>query len=74
VRAYHAVLEKLGLRPHRSLEEDLTLQSNLTSYGGSDKPLAAKRSNNDMPPDFTRLTSQERAAYHRERLKHLFGS
>ena len=27
VRAYHAVLEKLGTRPNRSLEEDLTLQT-----------------------------------------------
>jgi hypothetical protein len=35
VRAYHAVLEKLGLRPHRSLEEDLTLQSTAMSYGGA---------------------------------------
>ena len=35
VRAYHAVLEKLGLRPHRSLELDLTLQTGVMSYGGS---------------------------------------
>lgn len=35
VRAYHAVLEKLGLRPHRSLEDDLVLQTGVMSYGGS---------------------------------------
>jgi hypothetical protein len=35
VRAYHAVLEKLGTRPHRPLEEDLQLQTNVMSYGGS---------------------------------------
>lgn len=35
VRAYHAVLEKLGIRPIRSLEEDLTLQTAVMSYGGS---------------------------------------
>ena len=35
VRAYHAVLEKLGIRPQRSLEEDLTLQTAVMSYGGS---------------------------------------
>lgn len=35
VRAYHAVLEKLNLRPHRSLEDDLVLQTGVMSYGGS---------------------------------------
>lgn len=35
VRAYHAVLEKLGVRPHRSLEEDMVLQTGVMSYGGS---------------------------------------
>ena len=35
VRAYHAVLEKLDIRPHRSLADDLTLQTGVMSYGGS---------------------------------------
>ena len=35
VKAYHAVLGKLGIRPHRSLEDDLKLQSAAMSYGGS---------------------------------------
>src|SRR5487761_586553 len=35
VRAYHAVLEKLKLRPHRSLADDLVLQTGVMSYGGS---------------------------------------
>lgn len=35
VRAYHAVLEKLNLRPHRSLADDLVLQTGVMSYGGS---------------------------------------
>ncbi|HEX5446863.1 MAG TPA: hypothetical protein VFW87_23810 [Pirellulales bacterium] len=35
VRAYHSVLEKLELRPHRSLEDDLVLQTGVMSYGGS---------------------------------------
>lgn len=48
VRAYHAVLEKLGLRPHRPLEDDLVLQTGVMSYGGSStvqvpaKPAGAK--------------------------------
>jgi hypothetical protein len=35
VRAYHAVLDKLGIRSQRSLEEDLMLQTGVMSYGGS---------------------------------------
>jgi hypothetical protein len=35
VRAYHGVLQKLGVRPHRSLEDDLKLQTNVMSYGTS---------------------------------------
>lgn len=33
VRAYHGVLERLGIRPHRTLADDLTLQTNIMSYG-----------------------------------------
>ncbi|WP_010585954.1 beta/alpha barrel domain-containing protein [Schlesneria paludicola] len=35
VRAYHSVLQKLGVSPHRPLEQDLTLQTSVMSYGGS---------------------------------------
>jgi hypothetical protein len=35
VRAYHGVLQKLGVRPQRSLEDDLQLQTNVMNYGGS---------------------------------------
>src|SRR5256714_3726950 len=35
VRAYHAVLEKLGIKPYRSLEKDMQLQTNVMSYGGN---------------------------------------
>jgi hypothetical protein len=35
VRAYHGVLQELGVKPHRSLEDDLQLQTNVMSYGGS---------------------------------------
>jgi hypothetical protein len=34
VRAYHGVLERLGIRPHRRLDDDLVLQSGVMSYGG----------------------------------------
>jgi hypothetical protein len=35
VRAYHGVLQKVGIKPQRSLEEDMRLQTNVMSYGGS---------------------------------------
>ena len=44
VRAYHAVLEKLGIRPHRPLQEDLTLQTGAMSYGGGQAAAGRERS------------------------------
>src|SRR5256714_811368 len=37
VRAYHGVLQNLGVKPQRSLEEDMKLQTNVTHYSGSGK-------------------------------------
>jgi hypothetical protein len=35
VRAYHGVLQQLQITPHRSLEDDLRLQTNIMRYGGN---------------------------------------
>ncbi len=35
VKAYHAVLKHLKIKPQRSLDDDLRLQSGIMSYGGS---------------------------------------
>lgn len=35
VKAYHAVLGKLGVKPHRSLDDDLKVGDAAMSYGGS---------------------------------------
>ena len=35
MRGYHGVLQKLGIKPHRSLEEDMKLQTGVMSYGGN---------------------------------------
>jgi hypothetical protein len=37
VRAYHGVLQALGIKPQRSLEQDMVLQTNVMSYDGSGK-------------------------------------
>jgi hypothetical protein len=44
VKAYHAVLAKLSLRPHRPLDADLVLQSAATSYGGSSRTVSVPAS------------------------------
>ena len=35
VRAYHGVLQSVGIPPLRKLDDDLQLTSGITSYGGS---------------------------------------
>src|SRR5262245_60663096 len=35
VRAYHGVLQQLGVKPQRTLEEDMKLQTGVMSYGGN---------------------------------------
>lgn len=85
VRAYHAVLEKLKVRPQRSLEEDLTLQTNVMSYGRSTSSarIAAKPAQStaappaaagEDAPNLAKMTSEERLAYHRARIQRMFGA
>lgn len=40
VRAYHGVLQRLGVRPHRSLVEDMQLTTNIMSYAGSGRVIS----------------------------------
>src|SRR4051794_15761563 len=49
VKAYHAVLGKLGLRPTRPLEDDLKLTDQAMSYGGS-KPTPTAAPQPRPPP------------------------
>ena len=89
VRAYHAVLEKLEIRPRRSLEDDLVLETGVMSYGGNEQktislppstsdpqtvsPETAGSATVDASPDFASMTSEDRLAYHRSRLANLLG-
>ena len=77
VRSYHAALGKLGVRPYRSLEDDLKATLRQTSYGGatvartpgktraggapSAKPQAAGE------PDFSKMTNEEKIAWNKAR-------
>jgi hypothetical protein len=40
VRAYHGVLQQLGIKPQRTLEEDMVLQTNVMSYAGGGKTVS----------------------------------
>lgn len=40
VRAYHGVLQGLGIKPLRTLEEDMVLQTNVMSYSGNGKTVS----------------------------------
>src|SRR5262245_10460137 len=40
VKAYHGVLQRLGVKPQRSLQGDLVLQTNVMSYGGNGKTIS----------------------------------
>ncbi|MDX1965238.1 MAG: hypothetical protein SFX18_18985 [Pirellulales bacterium] len=54
VKAYHAVLAKLGIQPHRKLADDLTLQTAAMSYGGIPQvsvPALPSAMQSASPPD-----------------------
>src|SRR5947209_5980027 len=76
VRAYHGVLQQHGVRPHRPLEEDMQLQTNVMSYGGNGVLIGAPPSPKAVPrgpvrevlnngePDFAKMTPAQKIAYH----------
>jgi hypothetical protein len=82
VRSYHAGLEKLGIAPHRNLEQDLGRADRQSAYGGSgaqvrggspaeaDKPAAGSEGDK---PDFANMSQQEKLAWNRQRLDRTLG-
>jgi hypothetical protein len=46
VRGYHGVLQQLGIQPHRSLAEDLRLQTHVMNYGDSGTTISLPPSSN----------------------------
>jgi hypothetical protein len=84
VRAYHGDLAKLGIRPQRSLEDDLQRTDTATSYSGTSKPgakKAAPAAATTSPasaapagePDFSRMTPSEKALWNIQRWKRIIG-
>ena len=82
VRAYHGVLQQLGIRPQRSLDDDLTLQTAVMHYASTtatvpkDLPATAGKSGRDsatQSPDFCTMTAAEKLAYNRAKRDRTFG-
>jgi hypothetical protein len=85
VRAYHGVLQQLGIRPHRSLEEDMRLQTGVMSYGGNGVVTSVPfgpSANPTAPPakpasngavDFQKMTPAQKIAYHKAKWDRILG-
>jgi hypothetical protein len=84
VKAYHADLAKLGIRPQRELADDLVKTETASSYGatGSGKKKAAGTSPrttspvagaSDGDPDFSKMTPAEKARWNLDRWKRIIG-
>jgi hypothetical protein len=79
VRAYHGVLRQVGIRPHRSLEDDMRLQTNVMNYGGNGVAMSlppgqgeAKAASNGAV-DFRKMTAAQKIAYHKARWDRILG-
>jgi len=85
VRAYHADLQRLGIRPHRSLQDDLQQTPAALSYAGAPLPSAGARKapDNLQPagrkqpsadlPDFSKMTQAEKIQWNLQRWKRIIG-
>jgi hypothetical protein len=79
VRAYHGVLQRLGIKPQRSLKEDMKLQTNVMSYGGNGVIVSAPPPSNGQTartvsePDFAKMTPAEKIAYHKAKWDRILG-
>jgi hypothetical protein len=81
VRAYHGDLQKLGIRPQRSLEDDLQQTDTASSYSGAGTKTArsktAPRNSSDKfpqnDPDFSKMTQAEKNQWNLDRWKRIVG-
>jgi hypothetical protein len=81
VRAYHGDLEKLGIRPLRTLEDDLQQSDTASSYSGSGTKTAKPKRTATVvngkaapeEPDFSKLTQAEKIQWNLDRWKRIVG-
>lgn len=79
VRAYHGKLQKLGIQPKRTLDEDLQRTETSSSYSGLSKPKASSPGATRKPgsppqdPDFSKMTTAEKVQWNLDRWKRIIG-
>jgi hypothetical protein len=83
VRAYHGVMQQLGVKPQRPLEEDMKLQTNVMNYGGNGVATGlpvSRRERTEKPsgrdnglPNFAGMTPAQKVAYHKARWDRILG-
>ena len=86
VKAYHGALEKLGIRPQRSLADDLQQTETASSYSGTTSSRARRAPATATPaangasrgqpagtPDFSKMTQAEKVQWNLDRWKRIVG-
>jgi hypothetical protein len=74
VKAYHGNLGKLGIKPRRSLEDDMQRMESTDSYSGrSVKTSSSPKTPENSKPDFSKMSSAEKVQWNLDRLKRVFG-
>ncbi len=87
VRAYHGDLARLGIQPHRPLEDDLKSSDTSASYSGSGGTVPARpaptpttavasptvTAASDAEPDFDRMSQAEKIQWNLDRWRRIIG-
>ncbi len=87
VHAYHGVLQKLNVKPHRDLKADMQLQTGVMSYGGNGTVISAPPSPRadtngqaakngaaaNGAVDFAKMTSAQKIAHHKAKWDRVLG-
>jgi hypothetical protein len=80
VHAYHGVLQALGIKPQRSLADDLVLQTGVMNYAGNGTtislppgPAGKAPTNGTGAVDFAKMTPAQKMAYHKARWDRVLG-
>jgi hypothetical protein len=80
VKAYHGVLEKLNIKPHRALADDLWQTDTASSYSGTSsaasrkpRPASAAPKTAADGPDFAKMSQAEKVQWNLDRWKRIVG-
>jgi hypothetical protein len=77
VKFYHGELQKLNIRPQRSLADDLEQTETASSYSGTSssarKPAASVSALAAETPDFSKMSQAEKIEWNLQRWKRILG-